>query len=138
MAITDEKVLTGAGLAELWSLIKAENALLETAIAGTTKIATGSYVGTGTYDYNATDPTKHSTLTFPFKPQVVFIGIIAGSNSYEYSIMMRGCPVDIVTTSNHYHNYLTWGENTVSWYNKQNATYQLNVKNVQYNYIAIG
>ena len=56
MAFLDE-----TGLAELWSLVKAED-------AKGVKIAAGSYVGTGTY--GSSNP---NSLTFDFVPKIVML-----------------------------------------------------------------
>lgn len=144
------KPLNGAGLAELWKLIKAEDAKL-------TKIATGSYVGTGYFG------KKYArTLTFDFKPAIVIIykdgtGLYPlGSTSYWHQ------DAGLWTiNANSFHTQkgssavqrveVAFDEstNTLTWYaysssspsggqSDGNAKCGLNSSGVTYRYIAIG
>lgn len=61
--------LDGTGLAELWSLVKAEDAkVLATGLAADSKIVTGSYVGIGT-----SSTGTPLSVSIGFRPKVVII-----------------------------------------------------------------
>lgn len=127
MAFLDE-----TGLAELWELIKAED-------AKDAKIVLGSYVGTG---------TANASLTFGFVPKLVIIsGYVHNANtpgeSFQvainggnfYGIRGHANYVDHVKTST-----TTWNENTVTWTNTAHYDgddYSFNYSNKTYRYIAI-
>ena len=108
---------------------------------GAPKIATGSYVGTGTYGQN-----NPNSLTFEFEPKfVVIYRQTNGANDYSV-----GSPAFMIssangstqnTQSNSYEwwGYLsvTWNGNTVSYYSSNNLD-QKNISGNTYFYIAIG
>ena len=103
----------------------------------TVKIATGSYVGTGTYGVD-----NPNTLTFPFEPKVVFIGYgdteavtIRGSFCFVRGAYTAG---STVSSSSSYTVLLEWDGNTVSWYSGTNQGVQLNATGKTYYYVAIG
>ena len=117
------------------------------------KIATGRYVGTGTY--GASNP---NTLTFPFEPKVVFIQaefsssvsdsvnkatIICSSDFFETDYHEIGNSVGSQTIDGGACS-LTVDGNTISWYVKRafqdtSMVYvQLNLSGTVYNYVAIG
>ncbi len=141
MAFLDE-----TGLAELWSLVKAEDAKLA---AVDVKIEIGSYNGTGAY--GASNP---NSLTFGFAPK--FIVVYGGTTTLTKSgmanplFMIRGTngvtifPYSTGTYSNQYYPLVTtWNGNTVSWYGKDTEQYnecwaQHNESNQTYHYIAFG
>ena len=117
-----------------------EQALLDLQ-ASMPKIATGSYVGTGTY--GADNP---NTLTFDFKPKFIIITIDAEKPSasnpcffvYPWMYSTR-----YQTSSNTYYTYVTWLDKGISWYaqydNGNSApSSQLNREGVTYHYFAIG
>ena len=100
------------------------------------RIATGSYTGTGTY--GASNP---NSLTFGFVPKFLSIGLISKDNDgYTKS------NDNILLMSNGgfcsgYDNRNLYGRvngKTVSWYNVNSAEQQLNAKDYEYGYIAIG
>lgn len=103
------------------------------------KIATGSYVGTGTSGQN--NPT---TLTFPFEPKLVLIGI--ASTTARIGIAMNPLVrmlhlYDDNTSSNDITSFLlhvTWSENTISYFSNGNYQEQFNQSGNTYYYIAIG
>ena len=111
------------------------------------KIATGSYVGTGTYGED-----NPNTLTFPFKPKVVFVcgNARAGTSNAEdgaITIMSSGVTDYIgssVGTRDYMNAIVAWSENTVSWYadvsgdNRFYPYQQLNAAEYTYYYIALG
>lgn len=100
------------------------------------KIATGSYVGTGTYGVDGA-----VTLTFDFTPKFVFIQN-GTSNSLSILLLANGVTQTGDDTSSGASNAVTmviWGEKSVSWYAK-NSGYQANAKNASgttYYYVAI-
>ena len=106
----------------------------------TVKIATGSYVGTGTYGSG-----NPNTLAFPFEFKVLFIAqnwntdnagwhgtfFINGqtqSNGIGYT--SSGAESANITIS--------YPENGISWYSSANAAYQFNATGYTYYYVAIG
>ena len=100
------------------------------------KIETGSYVGTETY--GASNP---NTLTFGFKPKIVIISI-NGTSTYGGAIFMYGQTRSSYTGVLYNLDYsdmpfLTWNENSVSWYSTHRGYNQLNEAKT-YNYLAIG
>ncbi len=119
----------------------------------TVKIATGSYVGTGTY--GSMNP---NTLTFPFEPKVVFIQYSTVNSTYDniYRATII-CSESLFETVHHEINNagtssgtrggtcnLTTHGNTISWYvhwavsGTGDSGAQLNSVNSIYNYVAIG
>ena len=100
------------------------------------KIATGSYVGTGTY--GASNP---NSLTFEFEPKFVFVskqssysaGYGQWLNCYIWIPGVTGIPVN--NTSN---SKFDVNGNTLSWYSTNDADTQLNSNNTEYVYYAIG
>lgn len=127
MAFLDE-----TGLAELWKLIKAEDA---STISGSPKIETGSYTGTG---YNDGEHGTSVTLNFRHSP---FAVLISTTNSYpQTQVLVRGstraggdaAQNGNVTTT------LTWGEKSLvikTDYYKVAAGF--NVSGHVYNYYAM-
>ena len=104
------------------------------------KIATGSYVGTGTY--GADNP---NSLTLEFQPQIVIIhGQTQSANNpvynYGYTIMVRPATryETIVTNAVDYSGTIVWGNNEVFWFVEANSGRQFNLSGEQYEYVAIG
>lgn len=103
------------------------------------KIATGSYVGTGTYGQD-----NPNSLTFNFTPQIIFLDVrtVKDRNSIpQYYIMFRGA-ANAFAKDTSSKNTLSWTDTGVSWYfgsrDSQAATRQFNQSGVTYHYIAIG
>ena len=99
------------------------------------KIATGFYVGTGTYGVN-----NPNSLTFEFEPKIVVI-VSNSDNGYGGYPWINGNPFGLSYTGYSSEGCnLTWSGNSISWYNSSNANYQLNDNGsgVTYRYIAIG
>lgn len=114
------------------------------------QIATGSYVGTGTWGEN--NPTR---ITLPFSPKYVRFYNINGSESVlpyvglsifpemirpiEYSTAFRNGTVD-----SNYTTHVLWGDNYVEWYvqvykdNGNSPGLQQNHAGKTYRYLAIG
>ena len=108
----------------------------ENAVATPVKIATGSYVGTGTY--GSSNP---NSLTFGFVPKFVVImpgESGAGASGYwsygSYAIMSNWSGG---STSNFWAP-ATLNGTTLSWYYSGRAVEQLNSSGYTYNYIVIG
>ena len=141
MAFLDE-----TGLAELWELIKTED-------AKNAKIATGHYAGTG--NYGASNPCS---LTFGFKPRIIWIYAYeqtsAGGSPKAISAPTYGTNIVDVSAlgtsfvygrgvlnnnNNSAGSYARMSEDgkTYYWYNAS-ASYQLNASGYTYFYIAIG
>lgn len=95
------------------------------------QIATGSYVGTGTY--GSSNP---NSLTFPFEPKVVIIqcdGTVSGTGFFVWG----GYSLLSIYSSATDENNATVSDNTVSWYSRNNHQGQLNSSGAIYNYVAI-
>lgn len=112
----------------------ANKTYVDTAVSVAAKIATGSYVGTGTYG-----SSNKNTLNFTFNPKIVILSGL--SMSYSTVIFTQGADSafnemqSYVTAST---QYVTWGTNTISWYNNYDATCQFNSSGQTYRYTAIG
>lgn len=127
MAFLDE-----VGLAELWSLIQAED---ENLVASSVKIATGSYKGTGT-----SGSSNKNSLTFDFKPKVVFIVCDGGSGSSLIPVTMYvwgGTRMAVDLAASISESTVTVSGNTMSWYGGS-ANSQLNRSGDTFRYVAIG
>lgn len=107
-----------------------------------TKIATGSYTGTGTYG-----STNQNSLKIGFVPKMVFVTCATYSTSrtlwaHFYAPLRNGFVV--MTDGNGNPNisgratsYCTWGE-TFTFYHTGGTNMQMNESGVVYHYIAIG
>lgn len=98
------------------------------------KIATGSYVGTGTVG-----DSNPNTLTFPFEPKIVFVS----SGSATIVHMIKGVPSANVVygiTAVYGINISSWSGNSVSWVYPATSypERQLNASGTTYYYVAIG
>lgn len=101
------------------------------------QIVTGSYVGTGTYGSN-----NKNVLTLSIRPRLL---IVAG----EESMMIAAYGAEHClffysvtgTSSNVQVNNISWGDNTVQWYNENSsygAKFQMNTEKAEYHYTVIG
>lgn len=103
-----------------------------------TQIATGSYVGTGTY--GASNP---NSLTFDFEPK--FVAVFGTSDSFQLFLLNGASYAFSVRKENsNTDNYaktspitVSFSGNSVSWYSKNSNIYQGNYT-MSHNYIAIG
>lgn len=131
--------LDRAGLVELWARVKAED-------SKGVKIATGSYVGTGTHGSD-----NPCTLTFDFTPKFVMVyqqssmGNLTGyyyewyteadsDNSYIYpsNTLIAAYGANSAERCGKQHSsygsdgritdHFTWGENSFSWYSTGSAS----------------
>lgn len=95
-----EKLLSGVGLAELWSMTKAVDRTKA-------MVETGSYTGTG----------GAITLTFNHKPQIVVISNMKNlNNTSGFVVFPRGAGSATVGGNGDggYHAYASWGDKTVT------------------------
>lgn len=104
-----------------------------------TSIETGSYVGTGTYGSG-----NPNTLTFRFEPK--FVHIQAGnigkedSSGFKFAFFVlgtKGFSIGPGSANELYNLNAKFDGNTLSWY-LGNAAQQLNTKNANYFFIALG
>ena len=105
-------------------------------IIPSTKIVTGSYVGTGL-------TSSALSLDFGFKPLLVVITATTAndSNGVNASISwINGTSVGLVTYNRVVYNEatITWTDTGLSWISTSGAQYMLNNRNTTYNYVAIG
>ena len=116
-----------------------DNAKLDSVLAGLLKIVSGTYIGTG--ERGSEHP---NILAFPFPPQIVIILAEIPNGLALGTVVVRGqqysAGVGVTSSSNHgLYLYLTWEENTLSWYTGSNYEYnQLNALNTTYRYWALG
>ena len=114
-----------------------DNQKIEAALATIPHIATGSYVGTGSY--GSANP---NTLTFDFVPQMVAVVINAGTGCEYGTLLVRGQTksggIGVAQAALHGLDLtLAWEGNSVSWYSSGSSD-QLNDSGVTYFYFAIG
>lgn len=121
-------------------------------LGGGAKIATGSYVGTGTF--GASNPCS---LTFDFVPQLVWIYLVQGVGGFSFDTTNQDKAVvvqNIPALDTGYHNYCgfcnsysyrqeSYGRKSpdgksIYWYNTKYASAQLNDSTYRYYYLAIG
>ena len=132
--------------AKIKALIDAANANANTKC----RVVTGSYVGTNTYGESAI-----SSLKFPFKPQILIFPLcktiadgsfVPGFGGTDYSNPMISIdplptaafsPKSSVLSRSCYVKYDP-ATNTMYWFSPDSAINQLNSKNYQYYWIAIG
>ena len=97
------------------------------------RIATGSYVGDGTYG----ESTPNS-LTFDFYPVLVTIGSdITAKSGRNPSVLLRGRSKGSPEGSEK-EMLLTWSDSGISWYNSEHEDYQNNHSGRIYYYIVLG
>lgn len=96
----------------------------------------GSYAGTGTYGQN-----NPNTLTFSKKPKLIILGptntgssVTSGGND---CIILFEITTSFGSGSSDSVNYISYSENTMSWYNDKSATHQQNYQGYKYYYIVI-
>lgn len=98
------------------------------------KIATGSYVGTGT-----AGSSNPNSLTFDFDPQLVIItGQYSGSQIAWPLLFMRNNTTAFEMGEGAYTCKVTWNGKIVKWYSTENAGRQMNYDGRKYYYVAIG
>ena len=134
MAFLDE-----TGLAELWTLVKAED-------AERAEIEVKSYTGTGTY--GSANP---NSLTFNFVPKIVFImsrldyDSNNGNQGSVFGVVIPSVGFGGAQTGGNYACWYGWSVTlsgkTISWYQDYSdnaARYQMNISSGEYTAVAIG
>ena len=123
----------------LRSDFNADNQKIDAALAAGVKIATGSYVGNGTFG-----ESNARTLTFGFVPKIVFVVNASMSSSDYRATLINGCPV---AQSSDYIAYgitnVIWDDaaRSVTWYSKDGnngVNAMLNRNGSTYLYAALG
>jgi hypothetical protein len=134
MAEANAKVLTGEGLAQLWTLIKAQDSNVLNVANTKARIVTGSYTGTGKYG-----SSNKNRLTFEHIPKVLLIQWRDAPYGSDTFLILNGATkcANIDATGSMALCYLTFGANYVEWYNENNANSQANTQGAVYNYVAI-
>ena len=94
-----------------------------------TRIAVGSYVGTGTC--GSENP---NALTFDFAPKFLLIW----QDGYVTSLGLRGGKLRSISTNSYGTCNATWEGNTVSWSHNSDASWQMNANRSAYYYVALG
>ena len=109
-------------------------ASIDTAVAaaGNCKIVTGTYTGTGTYG-----EANRSSITFDFPPKFVWIGTAPTRSETGMLFWHEGVSNHTFANSD-YDLEISVSGNTITWYNRKNANYQLNYESRSYYYIALG
>ena len=102
------------------------------------RIATGSYIGTGTYYSD-----NPNTLTLAFVPKFFMVGgLNTTSNGYVESAgrgrVLAICGGGLSTGYGNGNTYYKIDGTTISWYNDNSAEQQFNGNGGKYGYIAIG
>lgn len=115
----------------------ADNQKIDAALSTIPHIATGSYVGTGTFG-SATP----SALTFDFTPKLVVVVANEAQNMKAGTVFISGQTLNPgIGVSNYSNSSLSltvaWGDQSISWYGASSSN-QLNDSGVTYFYFAIG
>lgn len=116
----------------------ADNAKIDAALAAGAKIASGSYVGTGTY--GADNP---NSLTFEFEPKIIIVTQSKASSASDMFLALRGQTgyTHFGSSGSYYNGSCTWDGNTVSWWCDNEyggAPVQFNTSRATYCYLAVG
>ena len=143
-AVTTEKLADGAvktpniaGGAVTYSTIS--YAAVQTILNKGTRVAVGSYVGTGGF-VTEENPMR---LTFDFAPKLVFVQRADNPSFCDSFTAIYGCsrtikqPTGDSITGESLVS-LEWSENTLTWWMNGQIAYQMNDSGVTYNYVAIG
>lgn len=106
---------------------------------GSVQIATGSYVGTGTYGVN-----NPCSLTSPFVPKLVSLGCvslasISAQSARAWVNRTAGETTGVINNNKEPERVIiTWNGKTVSWWSNTSANHQLNNSTLTYCYVVIG
>ena len=94
----------------------------------------GSYNGTGAYGSGSPN-----TLTFDSKPLLLAILPNASEGGSVQSFMAVRSSQIVYTFAEYFQSMctVTWGEKSVSWYNRSATDYQFNKSNTTYHYVAL-
>lgn len=102
---------------------------------GALRLATGSFVGTGSYGRN-----NPSSLTFPFVPKLVFVGG-PGTGVADYFAMYwphTGEPSVSYSGGSRPLGHPSLTDCTLSWYHGSSAAQQYNESGVSYYWLILG
>lgn len=147
LKITDALNSTATDTAASAKAVKALNDMVSGLSVSGCRIATGSYVGKGTFGEG-----NKNTLTFDFAPKCIFLAWVAHTNydSYANDILkseyflypISGGSNTILSSSNNWSVVkVEWQDKTVNWYAlgpAASASLQNNENAVTYYYVAIG
>lgn len=97
------------------------------------RIATGSYVGTGTY--GASNPCS---LTFDFAPRYIVITTGYTMSSFASTDSWIRPVSSANGMAGSHPCTITWLENGITWYGDYSPDYQINKSGTTYYYLAIG
>ena len=106
---------------------------------GSVQIATGSYVGTGTYGVN-----NPCSLTSPFVPKLVSLecvslASISAQSARAWVNRTAGETTGVINNNKEPERVIiTWNGKTVSWWSNTSANHQLNNSTLTYCYVVIG
>lgn len=104
---------------------------ITSALSGFARIETGSYVGTGEFGSG-----KKNTLTFSRKPLAV---IIQATDARRFAVLLNGCTSgNAVSVGSGDRVNVSWTDTSVSWYNSEKSSIQMNDSGITYLYMAIG
>ena len=112
--------------------------IIAQARAGLSQIATGSYVGTGTYG-----ESEKNSLNFDFSPKLLVISSSESKKEF-FAIINYYNGIGFNEKASDYYSYNNKylrsqiANNSISWYEQYAAEYQGNLNGVVYNYIAFG
>ena len=103
------------------------------ATCGNCQVVYGTYDGTG--KYGSSNPT---TLTFDHMPMLISVHMLSAENNSHQIFATKGTAFinDSITGTTIHQIQLEWGANSVSW-TSDGASPQMNVKNIQYKYLAL-
>ena len=104
------------------------NQKIDAALGTIPKIVLGSYTGNGGYRNDSP-----CSLTFDRQPILVLVR----NGPHVLSLMRPVTDSPNTAHSNYGRNTTAWTENGVSWYNTENAGYQMNNSGQEYHYLAI-
>lgn len=126
--------LNGSGVSKWVKIV--DNDDLQANISSLPRIASGSYRGTNTYG------TKNPcSLTFDFVPLFVIVAKRGESNATGGGVFMwisQGTTLSYINNGSTYWCHPTLNGKTLSWYNADSASYQLNSSSYDYDYFALG
>lgn len=108
--------------------------------AGSPQIASGTYVGTGTFG-----SSNKNSVVLGFVPKLGFITTSTPFNLTDVNgrfntgtqIFVNGQTQLTIGTSPSYYTYPTWAS-TFQWYNTLSADCQMNTSGTTYNYVFVG
>ena len=108
-----------------------DNRKIEEALNGIHPLATGTYIGAGTYSSE-----MPNSLSFTFQPTLVLLSEPHGQFINFAALPAVATPTSIYTVSNSSLS-LKWEGNTVYWWSSRNAQEQFNQENIVYYYVAM-